>query len=480
MRRALLGVLLLLPPGHARAQSPVLDAYVQAGLESNLTLRQREIDVLKRMEQLNEARALFLPGIGIEARYTVADGGRAFDIPTGDLLNPVYATLNELLEARGEPGRFPTIDNQRTLFLRPREQETRVRVTQPLFDLRIWHNRQAQKHLVESERAGLDAFRLRLARDIRHAYFDYRNAERAVRIWADAHDLVLENERVAERLFAAESVTRDAVYRSRAERFEVEQSQAAAERDRDVARAYLNFLVNRPLDTPVDPDPGAADLSDIPFTAEGPPDAVADSVALRAWADSLADLARLRRPELDQLSAASDAASSAAAIEASGLVPSLALAVDGGIQGETYAIGGGNRFVFASLVLRWNLGDFGRGPRAEQSRLEARRLGAERAELARSIDFEVERATRDLLVAWRTLATADRRVEEARQGFRIASRRRDEGLAPQVVFLDARSTLTRAELNRSITETDLLKRLAELDYITGAAPLTYAHGGEAR
>ena len=39
---------------------------------------------------------MFLPDISMNARYTVARGGRIIEFPVGDLLNPVYITLNML------------------------------------------------------------------------------------------------------------------------------------------------------------------------------------------------------------------------------------------------------------------------------------------------------------------------------------------------------------------------------------------------
>ncbi len=70
-----------------------------------------------------------------------------------------------------------------------------------------------------------------------------------------------------------------------------------------------------------------------------------------------------------------------------------------------------------------------------------------------------------------SLATAQARAEASRAGFRIASRKRDEGAITQVEFIDARNTLTSAELNLNLTLFDLLARQAELDYATAAGTL---------
>src|ERR1700736_5643949 len=52
--------------------------------------------VAERLAALDQARALYLPTLDLNARYTRANGGRTIGIPVGDLLNPVYASLNQI------------------------------------------------------------------------------------------------------------------------------------------------------------------------------------------------------------------------------------------------------------------------------------------------------------------------------------------------------------------------------------------------
>jgi outer membrane protein TolC len=83
----------------------------------------------------------------------------------------------------------------------------------------------------------------------------------------------------------------------------------------------------------------------------------------------------------------------------------------------------------------------------------------------------VQQALDELNTTVDSLAAAGARAEAARAAFRIASRKRDEGVITQVEFIDARSTLTSAELNLNVTRFDLLAREAELDYATAAGTL---------
>ena len=100
-----LAIFFLLIVHNGFAQEDPLEEYIRIGLETNLALQQQEFSLEKSVEVLNEARGLYFPSIDIGARYTRAGGGRDITIPIGDLVNPIYRTLNQLLEAQGLPHR---------------------------------------------------------------------------------------------------------------------------------------------------------------------------------------------------------------------------------------------------------------------------------------------------------------------------------------------------------------------------------------
>lgn len=67
----------------------------------------------------------------------------------GDLLNPVYATLNQLTGTSS----FPQIANVNEQFLPNNFHETKLRVIQPLFNPEIYFNYKAQKELTTVQQA---------------------------------------------------------------------------------------------------------------------------------------------------------------------------------------------------------------------------------------------------------------------------------------------------------------------------------------
>ena len=453
----------------ASAQSPpqrpvgeVIDQYVREALTSNLSLRADSLEVERDLAALDEARAKFLPTVSFDARYTRTQGGREIDVPLGTLVNPIYSTLNQLLVAQGRPTEFGTIQNQTILFQREREQDTRFTVRQALYAPAIPAAVRAQKAQLESSQFNHVAVARRLKRDVTVAYLDWLKSTRSVEIVRASVELLNENVRVNESLNSNGKTTRDQVLRARAEQLAVEQQLRDALNQQSQARSYVNFLRNRPLDEPLDAAEVDAELGH----------AAHDLSQLRTAA--LRD-----RPEIGQLDSAITAAESQVQVAKAGWKPTLSLGVDAGIQDEQYDFGRGRNFGTVSLLLHWQFFDGGATRAAASSaRAEARRTAVRRDEVTQQIQLEVQQALDQLQTSADSIATARARSEAAQAAFRIASRKRDEGVINQVEFIDSRSSLTGAQLNLNVTRFDLLARQAELDYATAAGTVPLGLTGE--
>jgi outer membrane protein TolC len=458
---ALLLVLAAIQVGTARAQlapkplGEAIDGYVRESLQSNLALKSESLEVEANLASLDAAQARFFPQLALAARYSRAEGGREIDVPLGTLLNPIYSSLNQLLAAQGQPAQFPTISDQKILFQREREQDTRVTVRQPIYAPAIPAAIRAERALLESSEFGRVALARRLKRDVTVGYLDWLKATKSVDIVQASVSLLEENLRVNDSLFRNGKVTQDQVLRARAELLAVVQQLRDARNGQSQARSYLNFLRNHPLDEELTP---AAVEGEVART-------VHDLAALRT-------AALANRPELEQLDRAAKAAEARVQLARADLKPTLSLGVDGGTQGEEYEFGRGRNFGMISLVLNWQFFDGGANrAEARSARAVARQAATRRDEVALQIQLEVQQALDRLETTSDSLTTAQARADASRAGFRIASRKRDEGVINQVEFIDARSSLTSAELNLNVTLFDLLARQAELDYATAAGTL---------
>ncbi|MGD9139902.1 MAG: TolC family protein [bacterium] len=444
--------MLLVLVSRAAAAETVLDAYIRQALDSNLALRQQDFSYEKSVAELHEARGLFLPSLDILGRYTRAEGGRAFEFPVGDMVNPIHDALNQLT---GEE-RFPTdVPNQNITFLREREHETKLEVIQPIFQPAVYYNYRLRANLKDVEKAARDQFKHDLVMEVRRAYFDYLGAAAFVDLAARTEDLLVENLRVSQSLFDNGQATRDVVYRAQAELSRVRQSRADAEKGEYLARAYFNFLLNRPQDEHIDSVTLPDELPDPPLTL---------SQAI--------DRALEKRLEVVQIEKGIEGAGNAVKLARTGYVPGLTFAFDYGFEGEDFRISGEDDFWTASLVLNWNLFDgLQREARVSRAQAEKNRLYTRKDEIEQQMELEVRDAHRSLVVAKQNVGTSADEVRSARQSFEIVSRKFEEGVASQVEFIDARTAMTRAETNEIVAVYNYLRSYAEFERVTALYPI---------
>ncbi|HUP52750.1 MAG TPA: TolC family protein [Longimicrobiales bacterium] len=419
----------------ARDGRAVLDAIVTEALRHNLGLEQERLLVSRAETEVRRARGGYLPSLSLTGRYSEQSGA----VDLGDFVNPVYATLNQLTGT----GSFPT-DLSVTV---PFAYESRARLVQPLFNERIRAGHAAARAGHESQRASSNAFARGLAADAQTAFLRVGAARSATATWAAAVELVLEAERVAQRLVDAGTATPDAVFRARAERSDIEQRLLEAREVEAAASRAFNRLLDRPLDEPVATLPDGALLFGIDLTEEE---------ALAA--------AREGRDELAALDAGIGVADAGVRGATAAFLPDVAVALDYGFQGNEVTFGRDRDFWMASLIVSWNLFNGGQdAARRSAGQADARRLRLAREEAEDLIRLEVRQAYRLAVVARDAIDTADARLAAARRTFELVRRRYEEGLATSIDFLDARTTLTGAELNRVVTAHTYAIRWVELE-----------------
>jgi outer membrane protein TolC len=155
---------------------------------------------------------------------------------------------------------------------------------------------------------------------------------------------------------------------------------------------------------------------------------------------------------LAQRDAGIGAANAAVGLATAAFLPSVALAVDYGFQGQSVRFDRASDYWVASVVVSWNLFNGGRDvARRSAARAEADRQRVTRRDVEERIRLEVRQAYAAAVVARSAVATAEDRVAAARRSFDLVRRRYEEGVASQIEFLDARTQLTNAELNRTLT-----------------------------
>jgi len=465
---ALLALVALAAAAAPAVQAPVtveegLREVLDDALAANLELRAGTAAIEQRLAALDQARARYLPALDIAARYSWADGGRTIEFPVGDLLNPVYATLDELLVASGQPPRFPRIQNESISLLRSREQETKLVLEQPLYEPRLRPAVSAGEADVDRANASYAALRSRVIRDTHQAYYLWIAARQAVQVLDATLELARSNLAANESLYRNGKVTRDLVLRAEADLLEVEQQRIAAASRVRIAQGYVNLLRNAPLAAPLpmaEIDAAAVDR----FRER-----LLRRLAGRALEPgALQQLATSRRAELQGLDAAIAGGEARQDLARAAFKPRLLLGAEAGIQGEDYGWGDDERYALASVILRWNTFRGGADRAAlQEAKAFTEELRATRDLAAQRVRLEVQQAVEDLEVAGASLDTALKRAEAADGALRIAARKRDLGQINQTEFIDARRTSTESNLNLNRVRAEFLARIAELEYAVG-------------
>jgi outer membrane protein len=422
----------------------VLKEYIRYGIENNLVLKQKQYGYEKSLQALKEAKGLFYPNISFNARYTVSEGGRVIDFPVGDLLNPVYSTLNALTSS----SMFPAVENQQIRFLRPTEQETKIRLVQPLFNPDIYYNSKIRKELSVFEGTDVEQYKRELIAEIRKAYYNAAMTDGIVSMLRETRKLLLENVRVNKKLFENSKLTIDNVYRSEAELSKFDQEIQNAEKNKKIASAFFNFLLNKPL----------TDSINLQQPVTFP--------VLATLPGNYSQSAIENREELKKLENYSHISDIQIKMNQSGKLPDLFLAVDYGFQGEAYKFNKNQDYVQASAVLTWNLfSGFQNKAKIKQAMIDRTIIESQLEEARKQIQLQVINTLNELLTAEKGISAAESWLKNSSEGFRLVGRKYQEGQASLIEFLDARTNMTQAEENLIISKFSYLSCFAEFDKV---------------
>lgn len=441
----LLFVAFCLPPGLS-AQSSIMAGYVQEAIASNPEFTRAELAVKQQELRLTQARGLFLPKVSLNATYTVAAGGRTIDFPIGDLLNPVYSTLNQLTETQS----FPTdLANENIQFLPHNFQETNLRIIQPIFSTSIIANKNAQELLLDASKTSLLITESELIRDVQQAYLGYLQAAEQVRIYEETEALLREQLRVNERLVSANKVTPEAISQAQYALSQWSGNLALAQQQKASARAYVNVLLNRDLRTEL--------LED-------------NSLVPGAWAPELEPLlsgASHTRQELSLIDQQQDAQHWEVQSQRGQWLPSLNLVADGGFQGFGYDFGN-QGFALAQAALSWDLFTGGqRSAAIQESQIASQRLQLQSVQLNQQVALQVEQAWYGWIAHRDTYQAAQDGELHASRLFRQTEQRFLEGQVNALLLEQARASWTQARLSLNASKYAWLQAESNLKFAAG-------------
>ncbi|MEP6648057.1 MAG: TolC family protein [Saprospiraceae bacterium] len=228
----------------------ILQHYVAQALQNNLQLKEKKILEHRQEIMLEEASRLNGPQVNFIGNYTLAGGGRNIDFPIGDLLNPVYSTLNDLTETHS----FHQLENQSINFLPNNFYDAKFRITQSVIHPEIKYNK-----LIKTEELSLAGLQTKqakrdLIRDVKTAYLHWMQANEAISIIDQGMILLNENKRITESLLKNGQAIPSALLRVESEIDLVQAQKQKAQGDLTNAANWFNFLLNQPAGTSIEAD----------------------------------------------------------------------------------------------------------------------------------------------------------------------------------------------------------------------------------
>lgn len=433
------------------------DEFIKIGLESNIVLKQKNNDYQKSIYALKEARGFFMPSLSINARYSIAEGGRTIDFPVGDMLNPVYYTLNKISTRMYELGVadeiFPLleIENEEINFLRPTEHETKAQLVQPIFNPQIWYNNKIKGSMVDAMRADLNTYKRQLVADIKTAWFNLLATREIIILIDETRGLLEENVRVNEKLLENDKITSDVVYRSKTELSKLDEHKAQAVMQNKTAQAYFNFLLNREPETEI-------------------PEYLKDSFNLvLVDLESSKSQAAGNREEFEMLGAYQNAAKFNLKMNSSSRMPLVFGVADYGFQGEKYKFTKDHDFAMVSFIMKWDLfTGFQKNSKLQQAYLDLSNLDLKQEELQQKINLQVINSYYNLEAAVAKILAAEDQVLFSEKAFNIVNKKYKEGQSNLLEFMSARNSMTEAKQNLVLSKLNYKINLIEFERVTAS------------
>jgi len=424
-----------------------LDNYISIAFTENEGLKQQQFNLDKSLLALKEAKAMYLPSVSMLGSYTKAAGGRTIDVSLGDLLNPVYSSLNKLTSSNS----FPQLSNESFLLNADNFYDLKLRTSLPLINAEIHYNKLIKQQLISSQQAAVNVYKRALVKDIKTAYYQYYQSLQAIAVYQNALVLIKENIRVNNSMLKNGLRNGTALLRSQTEEQKTKASLFQAQRNSQNARAYFNFLLNRPLkDTViVEQQQLAASLAE--------PDTSAGTTA---------------REELKQLQTMQQVYALDYQRQKSGFIPKLNTFIDLGSQATDFAVNSKSRYYLWGVNLQWDIFTGGqRKYRSAQSRISMNSAAAKLDETQQALQLQLDQSYNNFQSSRATYKSMAAQLAFATRYYNDQLKAYKAGELLYLELVDAENQLTGTKLQLAEAEANLLITLAELERNQAAYPM---------
>lgn len=422
----------------AQAQSPI-DNYIKEGLKNNIILKQKNIGVENALAALKEARGLFLPSVNFNSSYQSGEGGRFFSFPVGDLVNPVYTTLNQLTGTNN----FQQLQNIKSNLNPNNYYDAHVRTSIALVNTDIYYNLNIQKQQIKLSEKEVALYKRELIKNIKTAYYNYLMAQSSLSIYESAAALVNKNLKVNQSLNKNGSGLYANVNRAQAEAEIVKSQIVNAKNQVKNAQYYFNFLLNKELEENI------LTTADIDKELE-------ENLKLQNEINS--------REEIELISLSVNINETALKMDKNYWVPKINGFLDLGSQSIDWNFDGQSRYYFAGVQMDIPIfNGFKNTTKIKQRKLELDRLNFEKENVTKQLDMTTKMAVNELETANEELTSAKSRTKAAESYFKVLESGYNQGTNSLIEFIDARNQLTQSQLQNTLAQYKVLQAITEVE-----------------
>ena len=425
--------------------SPVLESYIQEGLKQNLGLKQERLEILKSDENITQAKANLMPKVAFNPIYSFAAGGRRLEFPIGDLLNPVYSTLNQLTKTNN----FPQVENVNQQLAPNNFHDTKLSFQYPIFNTDIRYNLLMQRDLLSAQEAKKRVLENEIRYSITTAYLQYLQTLEAQKIFFASRKLLTDFVILNEKLVSNNVATKDLIYSAEYEVSKLDQQVAVLDKNLQSMQAFLNYLMNRDFSTEIVADTNLVNYA-IPTTG-----------LVQIKEDALA-----HRQELSQIRTNIKISETAIQLqEMNAIRPQVFVGGNMGFQGFGYTFKN-QAYLIGQIGLSWDLyHGYEKKSKIKQAKIQKSILDTKLEEVQKQIQLQVSQAYFELEAAKKALTMAKDGTTKAEKYFKIVESRYRNGQAIMIEYLRASNEIITARLQESLAKYDILLKQAALDKV---------------
>jgi outer membrane protein len=433
-------------PAKLKAQQQVLDGYIKEALTNNLVLQQKNVTLEQSLLALKEARGLYLPTTWFEGQYTLAQGGRDINIPIGDLLNPVYSTLNQLTNSE----KFPQVQNVSEQLLPNNFYDARIKTTVPVYNPELKYNKNVREKQVTLQQNEVDIYKRELVKEIKQSYYLILMAEKAIRIYQSTLTLVNENLRLNQSLLANGKGLPAYVSRAESEVQQVETQLSNAQNEKQKAIAWLNALLNKDINEVVT-------IADLKLSDAG-------NTGMFEQADNIT-----AREELKQMNIMKDIQYNNLKLNKAYHLPRVGAFLDLAAQDFNWNLQQKSFFYLGGVNVNVPIFAGNRNLyKIQKTQLDLKSTDQATRDLKRKLEVAAFNSRNNAKNNYNNYLLSIKQEESTTKYFKLIDRGYKEGINSFIELLDARNQLTQSQLQKELNYYRLLSALADYERQTSS------------